>query len=255
MSDPTENKRRRLRDFILRSAGVETKILNDKNLWENVTGHCLMEAARACIFADLLGFDAELKKDLALAALLHDGHKKREIEAIKRELSDGGSGYAASNAVTKKYLEELRRSGVPERTVRLIGFTGGMPDVLLAVKKIIDEESFRDEELASLAAYYIDAYTRGEGWAEPAGDSENDLDRRVQKNKENPAYTKINIEAAKILQSDPFFSGMDPLGAMAVLGHDIEKMVAEVIKKKNGTAIKPEMIPETVDAEIKKAVR
>jgi len=38
----------------------------EKN-WGNVSGHCLIEAARVLALADLLGFGADLKKDCVLA--------------------------------------------------------------------------------------------------------------------------------------------------------------------------------------------
>ena len=40
--------------------------------WRNVSEHCLVEAARAEVFADKLGFSEDFKKDLVTAALAHD---------------------------------------------------------------------------------------------------------------------------------------------------------------------------------------
>src|SRR5579872_3195062 len=96
--------RKQLERFIADETGIasgvvakeEVAFLKEEN-WDNVTDHCLMEAARACLFADILGFDPALKKDLALAALLHDGHKRREVEAIRSAIRNGSSGREASN--------------------------------------------------------------------------------------------------------------------------------------------------------------
>ncbi|MDP2598524.1 MAG: hypothetical protein Q8P49_01700, partial [Candidatus Liptonbacteria bacterium] len=96
MGTSSEGQRKQLERFVASQTGVspelEEKEFFEKGNWENVTGHCLLEAARACVFADLLGFDADLKKDLAIAALLHDGYKRREIIAIQEEVKSGGSG-------------------------------------------------------------------------------------------------------------------------------------------------------------------
>jgi hypothetical protein len=255
MSDGEQEKNKQLRNFLSAVAGVGTEILEHEHQWNSVTSHCLIEAARACVFAEILGFDAELKKDIVLAALLHDGHKKTEIEAIEKEQRNGGFGYAASNAVTAEYVEKLRSKGVPTRVLTLIDFVGGMPKTLFAVKNILSKSSLVNGELALLGMYYIDAYTRGGAWAEPVDPAGiNDIDRRRNKNEENPMYAKINVEATKVLQGDPFFAGIDLFRAMAVLGHEIEKKFAHYIKVKSGINIKPVKIPEMIDEELKKRV-
>ena len=251
MHDEGREKNEKLKRFLLRAAGVGTEILESENQWDNVTGHCLIEAARACVFAELLGFDAELKKDLVLAALLHDGHKKEEMEAIEKELQDGGSGYVASNTAMEKYSEGLQSKGISARVIKFISFVGGMPDALFAVRGVLNANSLGNEELGLLIVQYLDAYARGSAWVEPADSNGNDIDRRMKKNRENAKYTKINAEASKILQQKPFFAGMDSFGAMAGLGHEIEKKLAQYIGVKSGKNTEPLKIPEMVDAELR----
>lgn len=252
------NERKRIEEFIGREIGVMPSLperdggkFAGKDNWENVTGHCLIEAARACVFADLFGFNAQLKKDLVLAALLHDGHKKLEIEAIQKEIKNGGSGRSASLAVTKKYLEELVAKRVSKRTVGLIGFAGGMPEVLFAAKEILDHAPLTDDDLAALVVYYIDAYTRNDEWAEPSSEGENDVDRRAKKNRNNPNYKKIGEEIDQILGPHPFFSGMDSFAAMAMLSHKTEEKLSELIAERSGRQIRPLDIPRKIDKILK----
>ena len=254
--NPSEKaKREHLEKFIRTSAGVTTKTLEEEHQWQSVTGHCLIEAARMCVFADMLEFGEKLKKDAVLAALLHDGHKKEEIEAIHAALKNGESGLDASNSVTKKYLEELRSKKVPERTIYFIGMVGGMPEALIEIKKILDAERRNDEAVAALAGHYVDDYTRGDEWALPAerrGEHMiNDVDRRVEKNQNNPNYDKIDAEAKEMLRANPFFSGKTSFEAMAVVSHKIEKTFAHLLGARDGTRIDPLDIPEIIDQKIK----
>ncbi len=252
------NERKIIEVFVGREIGAMPKLSElegaeflEKENWENVTGHCLIEAARACVFADLLGFSTQLKKDLALAALLHDGHKKLEIEAIQEEIKNGGSGRAASLAVTKKYLEELATKGVPKRTIELIGFAGGMPEVLFAAKEILDHASLAEDDVAALVMHYVDAYTKNDEWVESSSGNLNDVDRRAKKNKDNPNYKKIGEEIDRILRGQPFFSGMDSFEAMALLSHKIEEKFSELIVQKNGMHIRPFDLPQEIDKILK----
>lgn len=248
------SERKKIEEFVARGVKdtaefikIEQENFGERGVWGNVTGHCLIEAARVSVFADILGFSAELKKDAMSAALLHDGHKRQEIAAIQEEMSNGGSGRNASMAATKKYLEDLAEKGVSKRVIRFIGFAGGMPEALFAVKDILNSESPRDEDVAAIIINYIDAYTRNDEWAEPAVQGTNDVDRRVEKNKNNPNYKKIGEEISRILQSVPFFSGMDSFEAMAAISHDVGKKLSELIIQKSGVQIASLNLPEEVD--------
>jgi len=254
MAGMNEQERKALEDFVAREIGAAAAFVKheeaefiEHNSWKNVTGHCLIEAARACVFGDLLGFDHELKKDFALAALLHDGHKKQEIEAIQEEMRRGGSGRAASMSATDVYLKELSAKSVPQRVIQFIGFAGGMPEALFAAKDILDQGTATSEGLAALLIHYIDAYTRNDEWTEQAAENQNDLDRRAEKNKKNQNYTKINDEITDILRSHPFFSGRNGFEAMVVIGREIEKKLSPLISMRLGVPIEPVKIPETID--------
>src|SRR5438105_635719 len=107
----TMSERQHIERFVTTIAGISPELVEkefaQRGNWTNVSGHSLIEAARVCVLGDLLQFDAELKKDLALAALLHDGNKKTEIEAIQQEIKAGGSGRGASLGAAREYMEEL----------------------------------------------------------------------------------------------------------------------------------------------------
>jgi uncharacterized protein YoaH (UPF0181 family) len=244
-------KKKELEGLIASTVGSFLDFAERKNKWKNVTDHCLIEAARAFIFADLLGFDAELKRDLVLASLLHDGHKDREIAAIQEALSNGMS----SNVAVRKYLEELRRKGVSSRVINFISFVGGAPEVLFEVKKILEKhQSLSDEEIASLIAHYIDDYTINGEWVKPmermpSGDFMNDVDRRMERNNNNPNYKEIANEDSRVLESLRIFPGKGLFEIMAIMSHEIEVRIAQLIK--NHAKIDPISIPETIDEKIK----
>jgi len=56
-----------------------------KRDWGNVSEHCLVAVARSEIFADKLNLPENLKKDLMIAAALHDFFKKGEKEIVTSE--------------------------------------------------------------------------------------------------------------------------------------------------------------------------
>ena len=139
-----------IEEFVSRIVGDWRVFVDAENQWENVVCHCLLEAVRAAVFADLLNFDANLKKDLVLAAVLHDGNKHKEVPAIRKEMESGGSGMPAANAAAREYWSELKTKGVPERTLACMGAVGGMPDVLIAMHGLLERKEISNDELALL---------------------------------------------------------------------------------------------------------
>ncbi len=249
-------KKKSLENFIASAVGLLPDFSKNKNEWQTTADHCLIEAARACVFADMLGFDAELKKNLASAALFHDGNKPLEIKAIQEAIKDGKPNRAASNVATRKYLEELREKGVSSRVIRFISLIGGAPEVLFEIKKILEKKIPSTEEIAALVAHYIDDYTIGGEWVEPMARVSgatfiNDVDRRMERNKNNPNYKKIDIEDSLVLRGSPIFYGMSSFEAMAAVSHEIEKKLSLFIKTKSGIQVDPFSIPEMIDGKIK----
>ena len=251
----TVHEREFLERFVTRVAGIDPRAVEkefaQQGNWDNVFEHCLIEAARVCVFARLLRFDPELTKDLALAALLHDGHKKREVEAIRRDMEAGKSGRVASMAVAHEYAEELAKKGLSPRAIALMGFAGGMPEVIFTIDKILRTETLDDNSLASLVMHYVDAYTRNDEWAELSAQGVNDVDRRAQKNRENPNYKKIADEIEAIFAEHDFSSDPDPFNVMAVISHRIEDTLCRLIFERGGAQIDPLCLPEEIDKRIK----
>ena len=106
-----------------------------------------------------------------------------------------------------------------------------------------------------MVAHYVDDYTQNDEWVMSAGMVENskivnDVDRRAEKNKNNPNYEKIDKEVVDILKKYDFFFGMTSFEAMAMISHEIEKRFAVLISRKAGTQIDSLDIPEFIDTKI-----
>lgn len=226
--------------------------------WANVTIHCLIEAARVKILASKLDLSDVLIEDVVNAAILHDFYKRFEIKAIQEDMQRGGSGRAGALRANKEADEHLRRAGFRERVIRLANAVGGQPEVLLEVRRILDQERFSPDDLAFLVMHYIDNYTIGSAWVEPAaggdGDLWNDVDRRVKKNLGNSTYIKMDEESRTFYGDQPFFKGKTSLEALAELSHLIEERFAERIRRERGEVIEPLRLPEVIDKELKKEI-
>lgn len=258
MGKISESEINQIKNFINRETYNVSRLVKAKEIgfsgesnWGGVKGHCLIEAARVCILADLLGLGNETKKKLVLAALLHDGHKKEEIEAIQEEIKNGGSGRVASILATERYLIRLSKNGVPKEVISLIGFAGGMPEVVFAVEKIINKENITNSDLAKIVLHYVDAYTRNDEWVEPAEAGINDIDRRAEKNRQNHNYQKITDEISAIFASRDFFPKLDSLAVMALVNHMIEEKISRLISERNGVDVGALFIPEEIDRRLK----
>jgi len=248
MSEPTSREWESIDAFLTKTIGPWRAILEGKEQWENVTRHCMLEAARASIFADLLKFDPELKKDLVLASVLHDGNKRYEIMAIQQEMKEGGSGFIASNGAMRTYISELQAKKVPERAIALISSVGGMPEVLIVMKHFLDQPTLTDNDIAMLVVHYIDDYTRDGMWVEPVIDNLNDIDRRAEKNRNNPNYHLMDLEISKIFHDHPFFAGKPVFDAMVIVSHMIEERLSGLVAERNNIEIQPLYFPEVMDA-------
>ena len=249
-----EARRKRLEKYVAYALGVLPALSHSKTGWGDLYNHCLIEAARARAFADVLGFDKGLTKDLILASLFHDGNKRLEIAAIQEAATSGESTRNASNTVTKRYLEELAEKGISRRVIRFISLVGGAPNVLLEITKILEKKSLSAEEVATLVAHYIDDYTTGGEWATPAahmpdGTFINDIDRRMEKNRNNPNYKEIDAEDLRTLQDLQIFSGKSSFETMAVVSHEVEKKLVSLVR--SWTGISHFRIPEIIDDRIR----
>ncbi len=227
--------------------------------WGNVSEHCLVETARADALADKLRLPPELKQDLVIAAALHDFYKRHEREAEKKEIKAGQSGLEAAIRSAQEEEVIMRQAGFKESVVNLVGVVGGLPETLFDVKRILDKDKPTDGDIALLTMQYIDGYTRGSAWVEPAetsgeGKLINDVDRRMLQNIQNLDYKKIQEAAKPLLIGHPFFEGKGLNEAMAELDHFIEERLVALIKARSNEEIDPLRLPEVLDEGIKERI-
>ena len=220
------------------------RLWDKEDSWKNVSEHCLVEAARSEVFADLLGLPEDIKSDLRLAATGHDFNKRNDMEKANlgmNELSKSGS-----QAET-----DMRNVGFSERVI--IWIRGLEDNRLLAVEGIASKPAPSSDEIAYMVMHYLDDYTINSNWTTSVelvsdGRRINDLDRRIDKLEANPKYTDLNEEGRTI------FNGETAFQAQRRVGHLIETKLAELINKKQGTTIDPLNLPEFVDERLKQRI-
>lgn len=215
-----------------------------KRDWENVTEHCLVEAARASVLGDLLGLPTTLKHDLQLAAALHDFGKKDEKE-ISKTGSSIWEGFELSSAFATKLMNEAEFDPGVIRLVNSVGHTS-----LLETQRVLKQPSLSPEDVAYLLMHYIDDYTVESDWAAPtlvlkSGERINSLDQRMDKNEATPRYAALNQEGRR------FFNGETTFQAQRRIGNLVEQRVAELLRVRAGINVKPKDIPVLVDNQIK----
>jgi hypothetical protein len=207
--------------------------------WRNVTDHCLMEAARAEIFAEKLKFPTDIAIDLANAAALHDFYKKIDVQYTREDIAQGGDGRKGNLRAEREAADILRDAGWSERVIAWIGSVGSEPEVLRRMMEILNREKISEEDAACLCMHYIDDYTVGSEPVVPARDGKNEIDFRAERNAVNPNYQKMNAV---------LFNGMTRFGAQADVGHRIEEKLSELIFERTGERIEPLQLPEVIDA-------
>lgn len=227
--------------------------------WRNVSEHCLVEAMRVQVIADMVGLSSREADELRMAAALHDANKRLEIEAMKGAEAKGESSLAASVEVDAKKAKQLRESGFGERVARIAGLGGVSPNELFIAQDILNREDLTGEDIACLIMHYVDGYTRGSDWVESVGQDaqgrpQNDVDRRIEKNRNNPAYRRIQVEQTAGLVGHPTLGGKDINAAAGQVLHGIERRLCDIIKARTGKEIPPLTLPEVVDQEIKRKI-
>lgn len=227
--------------------------------WSNVSEHCLVEVARARAFAQKLNLPMAVRRELELGAALHDFDKRTEIMAMKAAIAHGESGGKASDDADKIGEYQLREAGFSQNVIEIFSSTGGKPQQLFEIMRVLTKQEFTDQDIARLIIHYVDGYTRGSEWAEPAamaesGEMINEVDRRTQKNLDNPNYKKLNKESVAKLAGNPTFQGLGYIEGDGLVCHMIEKRLAKLINQETGEIINPLELPEIVDREIRSKI-
>ena len=231
------------------------KEFDTKREWGNVSEHCLVEAARSEILADWLDFSIDNKQNLMIAAVLHDLMKKYEVLGIRDKSKDESAlQIMRDNSDNAKQL--MRQAGIEEDVIEISSFAGGDPEILLKVKKILDQEDLNDTELAFLIMQYIDGYTINADWVEPLDQitMDNAVDHRRRKNELNRINLEIKDDVAREFEGLEFFGNKTNVQAVSDLGHLIEEKITKIIFNKTGKTIDPLMLPEFIDDEIRKRI-
>jgi hypothetical protein len=226
-----------------KAEGLWERAADGEREWGNVSEHCLVEAARAIEFAEIFGFNEELKADIVLAAVLHDVYKRRETEYVKANGITWDS-FVYSDEQSTKLLES---AGFSPRVVRLassVGFSS-----LEETKEILEKPDLKDDDVAYLCMHYIDDFTAGSDWAEPAqianGQKRNSIDNRMDKNEANERYAVLN-EAGR-----EHFEGMTTFEFQREVAYATENRLVELLEAKTGTVVEPKDLPVFIDNEIR----
>ena len=215
--------------------------------WGNVSEHCLVEVARAQIFADILNFPEDIKSDIMMAAALHDFFKKMEKEIA----SANGFSWEGFEKASTESTQIMKEAGFSERVVRLANSVGH--GALLEADGILGKMELTPEDMAYLALHYIDAYTKGSDWATPAetlpdGRKVNDLDRRADKDESNPWYPRLNEDGRERLRGET--TGM----ARRRIEPAIEERLAASIQQITGQPMHSKDLPVFIDAAIRESI-
>ncbi len=194
--------------------------------WGNVAEHCLVETARARVFAELLGLNEELSRDVSTGAALHDFFKKQEVAVM----GESGPSWYAYDFAQQLGTDELRKADISPRATKLAGAAGH--SAVPKTEAILAKPDLEDEDIAHLVIHFIDDYTVGSEWVQPAeindGKKINDLDRRMDRNEANPRYRSLNQEGKQ------HFDGATTFEAMRRAGHAAGVKLAELIAERNG---------------------
>jgi len=233
-------------EFLLhREAGLwgkDTEKEEEAENWRSVSEHCLMEVARVSVFAKQLGLSESVTKDLTEAAALHDFFKKEEM----KKAGPNGLSWYDMEVASKRAAEFLRKNGIREKVITLVNSVS--LDSLKDMEKICGKIHLSGSDIARLVLHYVDDYTQGSDWVEPAvvvgGKKMNSLDTRVTKAEENPKYKQLDEDGRK------FFGGEVPHEAQRRIGHLVEKRLFDILNAKSAQNIDPEDLPQFIDQQI-----
>lgn len=218
-----------------------------KRDWGNVSEHCLVEVARAEIFAEKLRLSDNAKSDLNVAAALHDFFKKGEKEIVVANGLTWDSFKEAADESGKR----IKEAGFNERIVWLTGSVGH--GSLSETEKILNKKALSEDDTAFLVLHYVDDYTLGSDWVKPAdampdGSKKNDFDKRMDYNESNQRYARLNEEGKTR------FNGETTFEAQRRIGHLVEERLSAIVSEKSGQLVDVKDLPEIIDAEIKSKI-
>lgn len=211
---------------------------SSKRDWGNVSEHCLVEVARAGVLADMLGLSEKAKRDLKIAAAMHDFFKKGEKEVA----TAGGLNWKSFEKASEDATRVMQDSGVSPAVVRLVNSVGH--GSLKETERVLEKPELGDDDLAFLVMHYVDDYTVGSKWV-GEGDI---LDERMAANTSNERYTVLNEEGME------HFNGETAYEAQGRIGHAVQERLTQEIFTRSGISIPPLELPMFVDNRIRKDI-
>lgn len=156
----------------------ETGLFPKSEGWRNVVEHELVEAEAADVLAEKLGLSEETRNTLRVAALLHDVHKRKEIEKARKE---GPSGFDESAKEQSLWLKSLNYSREVIDLTESVGHT--------SFKEFI--ENFDSIPIAKKIMHYVDDIVLNSDIVP--------LNIRVNALEENPRYKELNEQGRLVL--------------------------------------------------------
>lgn len=191
--------------------------IEDRELWRNVSEHCLVQTAGVGILAEELGLPEESRVSLQKAALLHDWDKKHQTTELRKI-----NGIIESGEVTEeeggklKYdffeeSEEHSVSGMRERNISediiKIASADGHP----ALPRVMDPNCAIEEKIL----HYVGSITDESRIVA--------LDERVDNLERNERYKMMNEYGRQV----PWTNGRALYEVQRTVGHQIEAELAQ----------------------------
>jgi len=231
--------------------GLLTK--NDRGIkeWRNVTEHQLVVAARTRALSRLVGLGKVTSDDLFLAAGMHDFYKRKTVEKSPKGVP---MSMRQQIEAEEESAKELTKAGFPKKIIDYTKSIGSSPDTIHLIEAILKKgENASEQEIAVLMIHYVDDFTRGSDWANPAevneqGKKINDLNRRIQEARSNPKYRGVDEEGRG------YFNGETTLNTQESVGEQVEAFLAQRLSAITGTRIDPKDLPALIDEKIKKTI-
>ena len=211
----------------------------DEN-WRRVSKHCIVEVARASVFAEKFGLLEETKNNLIEAAALHDFYKKKEIK------SAGSTGLTWEN-MRRSSLEAdkiMRAKGVKKDVIELVDSVG--LGALENIERILKKKRLSEKDIASLVLHYIDAYTKETDWAKVAEGDINAMDLRINDGAINPKYRPV--------YEKEYSDGETVANAQSRIDHSVQEVLAGMLRKKTAEEVAPQDMPYLIDQDIIKRI-
>ncbi len=147
----------------------------------------------------------------------------------------------------------LRVKGYDEDTIRLAGSMGhsSIEEANQILNRADSGEDLPELDFAFLCIHYVDGFSRGELWVEPAGVKNgeliNEIDRRADKGRDNPSLKQLEQDGVD-------YFGMTTSEAMRVVGHRVETFLARKLSDTIGQEIDPLRLPEYIDQKLKEQI-